>query len=133
LRVVLDTNIIVSASLTPEGSSATIVERVLAGAISVVLSEMVLREYREVLARPKFSRQMDRAALLLEGLANVAAIVNPVDPVSVCPDNGDNRVLECALAGAAEVVVTGNLKHFPKEFKTVRIRSPREFLLELDS
>ncbi len=130
MRVVLDTNIIVSACLTPAGSSATIVALVLAGAISLVLSESVLWEYREVLARPKFSLQAHRASLLLEGLTDAAVIVKPVDIVSICPDDGDNRVLECALAGAAGFVVTGNLKHFPSEFGDVRIRSPREFLVE---
>ncbi len=131
MRVVLDTNIIVSACLTPEGSPATIVELVLVGAISLVVSESMLTEYREVLARPKFSRHLGRIALLLEGIADVAISVQPGSTLSVCPDDADNRVLECAVAGGADVLVTGNLKHFPTAFETVRIRSPRDFLVDL--
>jgi putative PIN family toxin of toxin-antitoxin system len=71
VRVVLDCNIIVSACLTPEGAPATIVELALLGLFTLCLSHDVLAEYREVLARSKFSRQAGRIQTLLVGIAEI--------------------------------------------------------------
>lgn len=79
----------------------------MAGVLFPILSADVLLEYEEVLARPKFLRQLDRSAILLEGLKEVSTLVHPADPLTVCADEGDNRILECALAGVAEFVITG--------------------------
>ena len=95
VRVVLDTNIVVSACLRPEGAPATIVELALLGAFIVCLSPDVLREYREVLARPKFSRQLERISVLLAGLEEVAVAVTSDRKVEISPDYEDNRMLEC--------------------------------------
>jgi len=96
VRVVLDTNIVVSACLRPEGAPATIVELALLGAFIVCLSPHVLREYREVLARPKFSRQLERIRVLLAGIEEVAVAVTPDRKVEISPVDEDNRFLECA-------------------------------------
>lgn len=128
MRVVLDTNIVVSASLTPEGSSATIVDLALAGSFKLCLSAEVLAEYREVLARPRFLRQAEKTAVLLEGSEDIAVIVKPANRLSACQDQDDNRILECVDAARAEFLVTGNLKHSPSSFGITRILSPRDFL-----
>ena len=101
MRVVLDTNIIVSACLRPEGAPATIVELALLGTFTVYLSPNVLGEYREVLARPKFSRQIERITVLLEGIEEVAVVVMPDRRIEISPDEEDNRLLECAEAAEA--------------------------------
>src|SRR5271165_6362182 len=111
--VVLDTNIVVSACLTPEGAPATIVELALLGAFTLCLSPAVLAEYREVLAREKFSRQQQRIHVLLEGLEDVGLAVTPDRTLAISPDEEDNRLLECAQAAGANFLVTGNPRHFP--------------------
>ena len=131
MRVVLDTNIIVSACLRPEGAPATIVELALLGTFTVYLSPNVLGEYREVLARPKFSRQIERITVLLEGIEEVAVVVMPDRRIEISPDEEDNRLLECAEAAEADFLVTGNRKHFPESFGATRVVAPRDFLTEL--
>ena len=130
-RVGLDTNIVVSACLRPEGAPATIVELALLGAFIVCLSPDMLREYREVLARPKFSRQLERIRVLLAGLEEVAVAVTPDRKVEISPDDADNRFLECSDAAGADFLVTGNRKHFPELFGKIRVVAPRDFLTEL--
>src|SRR5260370_11682592 len=128
VRVVLDTNVVVSACLRPEGAPARIVELALLGTFTVCLSPDVLSEYREVLARPRFSHELERVKVLLEGIAEVAVVVAPTQTVTVSPDDGDNRLLECADAADADFLVTGNQKHFPELFGKARVLAPRDFL-----
>jgi putative PIN family toxin of toxin-antitoxin system len=130
-RVVLDTNIVVSACLTANGPSAAIVEAALLGRFRLCVSKEMLSEYRGVLSRPKFSIRRERAAVLLDGIQEIAEIIEPEQTVAVSSDDSDNRFLECAEAGSADVLVTGNLKHFPESFGKVRVISPRQFLNEL--
>jgi putative PIN family toxin of toxin-antitoxin system len=128
----LDTNIVVSACLRPEGAPATIVELALLGAFIVCLSPDELREYREVLARPKFSRQLERIRVLLAGIEEMAIAVTPDRKVEISPDEEDNRFLERSEAAEADFLVTGNRKHFPEMFGKTRVVAPCDFLTELD-
>jgi putative PIN family toxin of toxin-antitoxin system len=131
VRVVLDTNILVSACLTPGGAPATIVELALLGGFTLCVSYDVVVEYREVLARAKFSRQHERIGVLLEGIREIATTVRPEETVSISPDEEDNRLLECAQSAQADFLVTGNPRHFPASFGSTRIISARDFLTEL--
>jgi putative PIN family toxin of toxin-antitoxin system len=131
VRVVLDTNIVVSACLTPEGAPATTVELALLGLFTVCLSPEILAEYHEVLARPKFSRQAERIRTLLEGIEGISEIVTPQQRLTISQDEDDNRVLECAQAAKADLLVTDNRKHFPDSTGDARIVFPRDFLAEL--
>ena len=131
MRVVLDSNIVVSACLTPQGASATIVELALLGYFTLCISQEVLSEYQEVLARPKFSRELERIKTVLEGIEETSAVIVPRQRLTLSSDEEDNRLLECAQAAKADFLVTGNRKHFPGRMDEVRILSPREFLTEL--
>ena len=131
MRVVLDSNIVVSACLTPQGASATIVELALLGYFTLCISQEVLSEYREVLARPKFSRELERIKTVLEGIEEMSEVIVPRQRLTLSSDEEDNRLLECAQAAKADFLVTGNRKHFPGRMDEVRILSPREFLTEL--
>lgn len=131
MRVVLDTNIVVSACLTPEGPSATIVELSLLDAFTLCVSPSIIAEYREVLARPKFSRQAERIETLLDGIEEICEMVYPEQRLALSVDEEDNRFLECAQAAKADLLVTGNRKHFPDRVGDTRIVTPREFLTEL--
>jgi uncharacterized protein len=131
VRVVLDSNVVVSACLSPQGASATIVELALLGHFTLCISREVLSEYREVLARPKFSRQLERITAVLEGIEEIAEMLAPQKRVALSPDEDDNRLLELAQAGKADFLVTGNRKHFPERLDDTRILSPREFVTQL--
>jgi uncharacterized protein len=131
VRVVLDTNVVVSACLRMEGAPARIIELALLHTFAVYLSGVVLREYREVLARPRFSHKLERVKVLIEGIEEVAVVVAPARKIEISPDDSDNRLLECADAADADFLVTGNQKHFPKLFGKTRVVAPRDFLTEL--
>ena len=131
VRVVLDTNIIVSACLSPAGAPATIVELALLGEFTLCLSPAVLSEYREVLNRRKFSRQTERIEIVLDGVEKISEIFTSEGRLNISPDKEDNHLLECAQASRADFLVTGNRKHFPDHLGQTRIVTPREFLTEL--
>lgn len=129
--VVLDTNILVSAGLT-QGPPARVVELVLRRELSMMTCPGILREYLEVLHRPKF----DRAGFppeWLDRLLGLAARL-PLDPPawpSPLPDAKDAIFLALAKTSGA-ALVTGNLKHFPPEARTgVDVLAPQEFLMRL--
>ncbi len=128
MRVVLDTNILISACLKPDGLEAGIVRMVLSGQLQACVTDQVWAEYRDVLFRAKFQAIHDNATTLLNGLHAVALRVIPGDAVSLATDEDDNRLLECAVAGAAQYLITGNLKHFPAECAGTRVLNSRAFL-----
>ena len=92
------------------------------------MSEDVLAEYAVTLNRPKFKRLDHRkidAALAVARSGQMAAVtVRLTDS----PHEADNRFLECAEAARADVLITGNKRHFPKEWKVSRIVNAREFI-----
>jgi putative PIN family toxin of toxin-antitoxin system len=131
MRVVVDTNVIVSACLTPLGLPAKIVDLAFREEFQLFVSANILNEYREVLSRPKFGHLKERTMLLVNGIEEVAALVFPVETVSQAQDEDDNRFLECALSCQADFLVTGNTRHFPESFHNTLTVSPREFLARL--
>lgn len=132
-RVVLDTNVVVSAALVSQGLPAKLIALVATRSVSLYLSEATIKEYIAVLARSKFA-QIDPARLRrLVGLLNRKAThVTPRVIVSACSDEDDNRFLECAQAARAHYLVTGNRRHFPERWKMTRIVTPREFFEAVD-
>jgi len=128
LRVVYDTNVIVSAALKPGGLPASLVALALANAVRLFLSPAILEEYDAVLKRPKFRLDPKAIETFLRQLRNAAVIVRPSQRVRRAPDEPDNRFLECALAARADYLVTGNKRHFPfPEFEGTKIVRPAEF------
>jgi predicted nucleic acid-binding protein len=103
MRVVLDTNVLVSGLLHPEGVPGQLIEYLFSRAFVVLYDGRMLDEYREVLARPRLDIPQDAAA-------------------AVC------AFIEVAAAGGADAIVTGNAAHFPGELLPVRVQSPRAFL-----
>lgn len=138
MRVVVDTGVLVSGLISRSGAPARVLDLWAAGTVTVLVSEDLAKEYREVLSRPRFATLgtiEERMELLhgLIGLSNVEAveISETVDVVREDPD--DNRVLECAASGAAEVVVTGDQDLLRlSEFRGIRILSPRQFIEKLE-
>lgn len=129
MRVVLDTNILISACWTPGGLEARTVEMVLTGTLTACVSPAVWAEYRDVLQRDKFAAFRRQASELLMALETRLHPVDPITPVSAASDEDDNRFLECAAAGSADYLITGNLKHYPANWGSARIVNARQFLV----
>jgi putative PIN family toxin of toxin-antitoxin system len=127
-RVVLDTNVVVSAMLATSGNEARVLDLVFAGRLIACITKEVLAEYDEVLHRPRF-RSLTEAQIhaTLEGLAQ-GEMIRPGFSLTVSPDAKDNRFLECADAAEADFLVTGNRRHFPALWKNTRIVNARELL-----
>ena len=127
IRVVLDTNIVVSAHLSSGGLPDQIFDLALSRWVELCVSGDVLAEYEEVLRRPRLAIQPSRVTTALKRIREVGLIVSPKQQLNVCPDPDDNIFLECAQAAKADYLVTGNQRHFPKEWHHIRIVSPRQF------
>jgi putative PIN family toxin of toxin-antitoxin system len=128
MTVVLDTNVLVSALLSPFGPPARVLDLILTGEIQLAYDDRLLVEYRQVLARPRFGFDSRDLAGLLDYLAVEGRLVVP-HPLDVSlPDPDDLPFLEVA-AEAGAVLVTGNRRHFPADAcGDVTVLTPAEFL-----
>ena len=129
LRVVVDTNIIVSALLTPSGAPAQILTLALANRdLTVCVSGPIFAEYEEVLRRPRLRRTEAEVEAALSAIRQSSLWFAPTQRVAICPDPDDNIFLECAQAANADCLVTGNIRHFPSTWANTRVLSPRDLL-----
>jgi len=127
-RVVLDTNVIVSALLVPNGTQAVILSLALRGYLALYVSPPLLAEYEEVLRRPRLKLQPLQIEAALAAIRNLALAVTPTQTLSVSAHESDNRFLECAEAAGADYLATGNTRHFPPSYKRTKIVTGRQFL-----
>lgn len=107
MRVVLDTNVLVAALVFPGGQGDAALRRVVEGRDQLVLSRAILGELLEVLGR-KFARDAEELAHVAVFVSDLATVVAPRRRLRVVRDDPDNRILECALAGKAQAIVTGD-------------------------
>ena len=129
MRIVLDTNVLVSGLLSPFGPPGEIVRMVSSGAVTLCLDARILAEYDEVLARPRFGFEPDAVAALLDYIVFAGEIAAPQPLAARLPDPDDEPFLEVALACGADCLVTGNLAHFPPQSRYgVSVASPAEFV-----
>lgn len=129
MKVVLDTNVLVSTLLTPYGPSARVLDAILAGILIPVFDDRILREYEEVLGRSRFGFDAKDVKALLD-FFRFEGVAVTAPPLHIeLPDPDDVMFVEGASAGAADIVVTGNKKHFPAEqCCDIRVVSPAELL-----
>lgn len=128
LRLVIDTNVVVSAALKPEGVERTVVLLAMTKPALWYVSEAILGEYAAVLARPELSIRKGLRRQLLQLIRNHTRIVAPFRLPSMTPDPADIIFLECADRARADYLVTGNQRHFPRFWKKTKIINAREFL-----
>ena len=135
IRVVMDTNVFISAGLTPHGIPRRILDRILFGeGIKLILSPEILEEYEGVSSRPKFSQRRRQLGKLLRRMRKHAAMVVPTEEVSILSDADDNKFLACAKTAQADFLVTGNRIDFQlKVFEDTVILSPRDFWKRITS
>jgi uncharacterized protein len=128
LRLVIDTNIVVSAALKPDGLQRTVLLLAITKPARLYVSEAVIEEYREVLARPELKIRQGLRQQVLQLIRSHSQTVTPSRPLQITPDPDDNIFLECADAARADYLVTGNPRHFPKFWKKTKVITSREFL-----
>ena len=128
-RVVLGTNVLVSALLSPFGKPARVLDLVLAGEVRLIFDDRLLAEYREVLARPKFGFHKEDVQALMDFLVAEGEPVVALPLFVTLPDSDDLPFLEVAVQANAPLV-TGNKVHFPDAPLPPQavVMTPREFL-----
>jgi len=128
LKVVVDTNVVVSAHLSDQGYPSFVIDLCLSSRLQWFVSRAILEEYAEVLRRRRFriDRKLVDASLRL--IRERAKTVKPRRVLTVCSDPDDNKFLECAMEIGADFLVTGNKRHFPVRLGQTRIVSPRELI-----
>ena len=132
MRIVLYTNVMVSALLSPTGPPARVLGMVVEGKASVLLDQRILTEYQRVLARPKFEFEASERDALLEFLGDKGEDIAHWKAVVALPHRHDAKFLKIAIAGRADAPVTGNLRHFPVAARQgIRVLLPAEFVAAL--
>ena len=100
----------------------------LGGQFNLLISPAVLAEYDLVLPRPRFTFAVADVRETLSTLRRIGRLVHPTRTIAAAVHEPDNRFLECAEAGQANFIVTGNTKHFPAKWGKTRIIRPRTLL-----
>ena len=124
IRVVIDTNVVVSAMLRSGGFPEAIFNLAIDRVIHLHISEPVMAEYEEVLHRPRLDIHPEKVANALTRIREAGTMVTPTTPVTAASDHDDNIFLECAEAAEAQYLVTGNKVDFPETWATARIVTP---------
>ncbi len=130
MKVVFDTNILVSALVFPGGQGEAALRRIVEEQDQLVISKPVLDQLLGVLGR-KFARDAEELAHAAVYLSELGVLVKPRQKLRAVKDEPDNRILECAIAGHADAIVTGDKALLAlHEFRGVRIISLREYMDE---
>lgn len=129
MRVVIDTNVLVSGLLSPFGAPAEVVRLIARGSLFLCYDVRILTEYADVLSRPKFSFPAEQIQAPLDQIRAVGHSVAS-DPLALeLPDPDDEPFLATAMAGNARCLITGNTKHFPSSRRQgMAVLSPGEFI-----
>ncbi len=128
LRLVVDTDIVVSAALKPDGLQRTVFILAIAKPPTLYVTHEILVEYRNVLARRERKIRQGLRQQLLQLSKNRGQLVRPTRTIQVAKDVDDNKFLECADSAGADYLITGNTRHFPRFWKKTKIITSREFM-----
>jgi uncharacterized protein len=129
VKIVLDTNVVVSGLLNSKGNPATILTLVLTGAVQVCHDKRILAEYSEVLARPRFKFDPVRVREVLTKLEVDGLSFAPSNTMHNLPDPDDEPFLDIARAASADYLVTGNMADYPPDkCHGIRVASPANFV-----
>jgi uncharacterized protein len=128
LRLVIDTNVLVSAALKPESLQRTAFLLSITKPARLYVSRPILDEYAEVLARPELRIRKGARLQLLDLIENRSFLVAPHKRLEVARDPDDNIFIECADAARADYLITGNRRHFPGYWKSTKVVAARDFI-----
>jgi len=128
MRVVFDTNIFISALVIPQSLAAKAMLRIIEGEDILVISKDIINEVLSVLSS-KFSRDKEALSHVAVMLSELGELVKPIKKIKVFEDEPDNRILECAIHGKADVLVTGDKGMLQlREHKAIKIISLKEYI-----
>jgi putative PIN family toxin of toxin-antitoxin system len=130
MRVVLDTNVLLSALAFPGSKPDQVLQRVRRGEVELFLSRFILAEFERIL-RDKFRFTKRQADERVAAIRRMATLVEPTDRITlVTAKDDDNRILECALAARADYLVTGDKEHLLplRSIGPTQIVAPAAFL-----
>ena len=129
MKIVLDTNVLVSGLLNPYGAPGEIVRLIASGDLELCYDARIFTEYERVLKRPKFNFDEDAIDTILDQIIACGHIVIG-KPLSLnLDDPADEPFLEICIAGEVEYFITGNIKHFtPETSRGCSILTPTEFI-----
>jgi putative PIN family toxin of toxin-antitoxin system len=123
LKVVLDTNIIVSALLSPQGLSAKVLNQVLNGKLTIIYDNNIFAEYVDVLHRSKFKLDKDLVNFIIDFIAKEGEYVIADFQNIQFTDEDDKIFYEVYKSGNVDYLITGNKKHFPEEEGIITVRN----------
>jgi uncharacterized protein len=126
VKIVLDTNVLISSLLSPKGSPGRIMDGILNGKYVLQLDNRILFEYMDVIGRPKFGFKDIWIAPLMDFIKMESDFICAEQVSWDLPDRDDRMFYEVALSSSARALITDNKKHFPDD---PLIMSPSEFLL----
>jgi len=129
VKVVIDTNVLVSATLFG-GNPEQVLDSAEEGKIKILISEEILEEFKEVLQR-KFGFSLDIVEVTVSAIKEISTLVTPTQRLNVIKKKeDDNRILECAVEGKVQYIVSGDKRHLLslKEYQGMKILSPAKFL-----
>ena len=129
MKVVVDTNILVSGLLSPHGAPAEVLRMIVSGEVELCVDARIISEYEEVLARPKFGFDKEEIGLLIDYIKHSSLVVT-ASPLKVrLEDTGDEPFAEVSVSGRAACLITGNVKHFPsRALKNIKALTAGKFL-----
>jgi len=140
-RIVIDTNILVSAILTPKGNPAKILKLILEGKLYLIISPAILEETRQVFNYPRLVKRLKKNKItldevygFLDKLSRVAVITQGKLDIDIIQDDpSDNKILACGLEGEADFIISGD-HHLTdlKIFQGIKIVNPAAFLKIVD-
>jgi len=125
IRVVIDTNVLISAFIT-YGKSRKVLDRVFTGKIRLLISPAILLEFEEVLSREKFGLTKTQVQRIVSLIIRSSEVIEPKTKITlITEDPDDNKILECAVDGRAKHIITGD-SHLLKirKYKNIRIVEP---------
>jgi len=129
MKIVPDTNVLVSGLLNPFSASGEIVRMIASGTLELCYDSRIFSEYRNVLLRAKFSFNHAHVYSLLDQIKSFGHVVAAKPLSTRLPDPFDEPFLEVALEEKAQCLVTGNLRHYPsKKCRNMTVLSPNDFL-----
>ncbi len=128
MRIVFDTNIFISALVIPGSLAEKALLRIIEGRDELLISKDIIKEVVSVLAS-KFGREREALSHVAVILLELGKLVKPDRRIQVLRDEPDNRILECAISGKADLIVTGDKEMLGlKEYLGIKIERLRDYL-----
>ena len=127
IRTVIDTNVFVAGLINETGAPAKIISYWEERAFDLLISELILTEYKDLLFTLNKVPTI-KAKEILKIIVQLAIKIDIRENYSVCKDFSDNKFMDCAVNGEADYLITKNLKHFPKDFRGVKVITVGNFL-----